>query len=155
MLLMVTFVACGEGDKPIDQQKFEAVYRASANIEQAIDGRTNIIEFEPLVRAFGTEVTVARSRVASEAEDALVNQYEAALPTLRDAVLLWSQSISPREDEKTAVAALMEKYGARATTDAQQMNAVAGRVLARARGQLQYAGPLYNGKTDAMPPPAL
>jgi hypothetical protein len=152
-LAAMVLVACN-GDKAIDQSQFEPVYRASANLEQAIDTRVNLPEFDHLVREFGTETKVARTRVKSDTEDRLVTQYESALTTLQDALVLWRQSRQSEVDEQELVRTLLDKYNAKSHMDAKNLNDTAGRALGRGKAQLQYAGALYNGKDDAIPPPA-
>src|SRR5262245_8619307 len=80
--------------RPIDQSKFEAVYRAGKNIEVATsDVGVAFAKFGDMLQAFTTEVSIARDKASSADEQALADAYSSALAVYADSYQLWKDRL--------------------------------------------------------------
>jgi hypothetical protein len=82
-------LAAAGGCRGVERQHFERLDGSGRAIEAAIEAKVDLPRYRQLLDAFSAELTVAKARVQTARERALVAQYEAAYHALIDLGLVW------------------------------------------------------------------
>jgi hypothetical protein len=101
----VLAVGCKSGGG-IEAAKFEGVNRAAKTLEISISSGVTNEKLRDLLQSLGTEISIAKDRVNTDLERALLVQYEEANAIYLDSLRLWDIQIAQHLDSARALANL-------------------------------------------------
>ena len=97
----VLAVGCKSGGG-IEAAKFEGVNRAAKTLEISISSGVTNEKLRDLLQSLGTEISIAKDRVNTDLERALLVQYEEANAIYLDSLRLWDTNRpTPRQCQGT------------------------------------------------------
>ena len=97
LFLLVSCKSTLTVDQPVDQRKFELLYRSAKSIEAATSVGLSLSELTKLVQSMKTEASIARDKANNEAENLLVNRFQDVLDSYEFSADAWRLKIGFNE----------------------------------------------------------
>jgi len=103
----------------VDRAKLAPLYRSARAAQASIGMGLNLPAYSQLLQALATEVAVAKDLASTEPEKAIVSAYTAALASLHDANVIWTDKIDSAQYDfipkgrvyvEGPIRAMVEKY---------------------------------------------